>query len=300
MKSFLISGVSGFIGRSLKSYIVSVLPNCKIIELTREESYILKPLDSIDVVIHLAGKAHDLKKTSNPQEYYEVNTELTKKIFDLFLISDAKTFVTLSSVKAVADSIGSVLTEQDSPNPQTHYGKSKRLAEEYILANLPQNKRVYILRPCMVHGEGNKGNLSLLYSFIKREIPYPLGAFDNQRSFLSVDNLCFVIKELVERDDIPSGIYHLADDEPISTRNLIKLIGNVKEKNIAIWNIPPIIIKAFAKLGDILPLPINTERLEKMTENYIVSNQKIKKALGKQFPLTSLEGLRKTITSFDK
>jgi nucleoside-diphosphate-sugar epimerase len=300
MRSFLVSGVSGFIGQSLKSYIVSVLPNCKIIELTREESYILKPLDSIDVVIHLAGKAHDLKKTSNPQEYYEVNTELTKKIFDLFLISDAKTFVTLSSVKAVADSIGSVLTEQDSPNPQTHYGKSKRLAEEYILANLPQNKRVYILRPCMVHGQGNKGNLSLLYSFINKGIPYPLGAFDNKRSLLSIDSLCFVIKELIERDDIPSGIYHLADDEPISTQNIIKLIGNVTEKKISIWNIPPVIIKTLAKLGDILPLPINTERLEKMTENYIVSNQKIKKALGKEFPLTSLEGLRKTITSFDK
>jgi nucleoside-diphosphate-sugar epimerase len=298
----LVTGNTGFIGGNLTRYLANNnYENFTFLGRTSTPNWhTIDNLINCRGVIHLTGLAHDTNKVFDYNDYLQANYILTKKIFDLFLQSDnAQVFIFVSTV-AVRNKHSGVFYEDDTPNPQTHYGKSKRLAEEYILANLPQNKRVYILRPCMVHGQGNKGNLSLLYSFINKGIPYPLGAFDNKRSLLSIDSLCFVIKELIERDDIPSGIYHLADDEPISTQNIIKLIGNVTEKKISIWNIPPVIIKTLAKLGDILPLPINTERLEKMTENYIVSNQKIKKALGKEFPLTSLEGLRKTITSFDK
>ena len=89
-----------------------------------------------NIVIHLAGKAQDSKKISNAQEYYEVNTELTKQVFDAFLDSEAKVFITLSSVKAVTDSISEVLTENHHPNPITHYGQSKLLAEQYIFSTV--------------------------------------------------------------------------------------------------------------------------------------------------------------------
>ena len=295
MESIFISGITGFVGQNLIKYFDEKRYNVK--KINRND---YSNLSDSDIIIHLAGKAHDLQNVSNPQEYYEVNTEFTKKIFDAFLVSNSKVFITLSSVKAVADNTEAVLTEDFIPNPKTHYGKSKRLAEEYILANLPNNKSVYILRPCMIHGEGNKGNLNLLYNFVKKGIPYPLGAFDNKRSFLSIDNLCFIINELVERDDIPSGIYHLADDEPVSSVDLIKLISQVIHKKIFIWKISKFIINVIAKFGDFLPLPINTERVIKMTENYIVSNQKIKTVLGKEFPVSSANGLKKTIESFNK
>ena len=302
VKNVILTGSSGFIGTNLSLYFCQ-LYNFFLMKISRghlvDLASILKSYDTY-AFIHLVGKAHDLKNTSNSQEYYEVNTELTKKVFDAFLVSDAEVFITLSSVKAVADSIYKVLSEDFIPNPLTHYGKSKRLAEEYILANLPKDKRVYILRPCMVHGEGNKGNLTLLYNFVKKGIPYPLGAYDNKRSFLSIDNLCFVIKELIERNDIPSGIYHLADDEPVATKDLIKLISDVTNKKILIWEISKAIINIIAKIGDYLPLPLNTERVMKMTENYVVSNQKIKSALGKNLPVSSEDGLRKTIESFNK
>ena len=84
----------------------------------------------------------------------------------------------------------------------------------YILSKeIPKGKRVYILRPCMIHGPGNKGNLNLLYQLVSKGLPWPLGGFQNQRSFLSVENLCFVIKELLENESIPSGVYQVADDE---------------------------------------------------------------------------------------
>ena len=112
----------------------------------------------------MAGKAHDLKNVNDQSEYYIANTEFTKQVFDQFLESDAKVFITLSSVKAVADKPETELTEDYIPNPITHYGKSKLLAERYILnKEIPHGKRVFILRPCMIHGPGNKGNLNLLY-----------------------------------------------------------------------------------------------------------------------------------------
>jgi nucleoside-diphosphate-sugar epimerase len=205
----------------------------------------------------------------------------------------------MSSVKAVADEIDVELTEEHIPNPITHYGKSKLLAEQYILSKtIPDGKRVYILRPCMIHGPGNKGNLNLLYNIVRKGFPWPLGTFDNKRSFCSIDNLCFVINELIQNDQIPSGIYNIADDEALSTNELIKLISESEGKKAIIWNIPKIFIKFFFLFGDIFHLPFNTERLNKITQNYVVSNDKIKIEINKCLPINSKEGLLKTFNFF--
>ena len=250
-------------------------------------------------LIHLAGKAHDLKSTSSSQEYYEVNTELTKNVFDAFLASDAKVFITLSSVKAVADEVEGELTEEHFPNPITHYGKSKLLAEQYIFSKeIPEEKRVYVLRPCMIHGPGNKGNLNLLYKIVSKNIPWPLGAFENKRSFCSIDNLMFIFNELIEREDIPSGIYNVADDEPLSTNELIGLIAQSQNRKPKVWKISRSLIEKAARMGDKLYLPLNSERLHKLTSSYVVSNAKIKTAIGKPLPISSRDGLMKTFQSF--
>ena len=291
--SLYLSGGTGFIGTSVLKYFKFEVTSLYI----REEEN--KPQGE-EVVIHLAGKAHDLKNTAASQEYYEVNTELTKKVFDAFLESEAKVFITLSSVKAVADQVEGELTEQYIPNPITHYGKSKLLAEQYILSQpIPEGKRVYILRPCMIHGPGNKGNLNLLYKLVSKNIPWPLGAFDNRRSFCSIDNLMFIFNELIEREDIPSGIYNLADDEPLSTNELIQLIAQSQNRKAKFWNISKGFIEGIASIGDKLHLPLNTDRLQKLTSSYVVSNSKIKAALGKPLPVSSREGLLKTFKSFN-
>ena len=292
-----ITGASGFVGKNI---IDSLKENYQLISL----SVRYKPNQSFEfneqVIIHLAGKAHDLKKVSKPSEYYEANFELTKQLFDSFLKSEANVFIFMSTVKAVADEVFDVLTEETSPNPKTHYGIAKQRAESYILSkNIPKEKRVYILRPCMIHGPKNKGNLNVLYQFVSKGLPWILGSFDNKRSFLSIDNLCFVINEIIEREEIPSGIYQLADNEALSTNDLIKILGTSLNKKISIWNIPTFLIKYLAKLGDVLHLPINSERLQKLTENYIVSNRKIIKAIGKELPVSTKEGLIKTFQSFN-
>jgi nucleoside-diphosphate-sugar epimerase len=290
--SIYLIGASGFVGKNIIEFFRYTK---KIVKVTRNSSISIEE----KVVIHLAGKAHDLKNVSSFNEYYKVNTELTKKIFDAFLTSEAKVFITLSSVKAVADKVNGELTEDITPNPLTHYGKSKLLAEQYILSQpIPDGKRVYILRPCMIHGPGNKGNLNLLYSLVSKGLPWPLGLFENSRSYLSIENLCFIIKELIDREDIPCGVYNVADDLPISTNEVIKMIAESKGKKAKILNLSKYLIKKLARIGDSLKLPLNSERLQKLTESYVVSNSKIKSALGKSLPISSKDGLIRTFQSF--
>ena len=292
MKSLFITGDTGFVGSNLIKHF------CSIYEIVIYKKGALIKVGQ-DVVIHLAGKAHDLKNVSSINEYYKINTELTKEVFDAFLISEAKVFITLSSVKAVADEVDGELTEDVTPNPITHYGKSKLLAEQYILSQpILEDKRVYILRPCMIHGPGNKGNLNLLYSLVSKGLPWPLGLFENSRSYLSIENLCFIIKELIEREDIPSGVYNVADDGPLSTNEVIKMIAVSKGKKAIILNLSQTLITMLARIGDLLKLPLNSERLQKLTESYVVSNAKIKTALGKPLPVSSKEGLVRTFQSF--
>jgi nucleoside-diphosphate-sugar epimerase len=304
-KVVLITGNKGFVGINLISYLntkgkstlgVSRTP---VLEELSYDTLNIEKLNQSKSCIHLAGKAHDLKKTSDDSEYFKVNTELTKSLLDKFLQSDCEVFIYMSSVKAAADEVEGVLTEEVTPNPVTVYGKSKIAAENYILSKeIPNNKRVYILRPCMIHGPKNKGNLNLLYSFISKGIPYPFGKYENKRSFVSVDNLCFIINELIDNSNIESGVYNIADDQSLSTKELVAIIGKTIGKPSKIVNTPKFLVNLFAKLGDFLPLPINSERVQKLVENYEVSNHKIKKAIHKDLPLTSKKGIEKTISSF--
>lgn len=294
--NIIITGASGFVGQNLKPYLQEKSFNVNALSLRGEWQL---PNDT-DIVIHLAGKAHDTSNTSSSDEYFKVNRDLTIHLFKAFLNSNAKDFFYFSSVKAAADTICGVVTEDVSPKPITPYGQSKIEAEEYLLAqDLPENKRLFIIRPCMIHGPGNKGNLNLLYRVVEKGLPWPLASFENKRSFLSIDNLNFLIFEMLKNSNLESGVYNFADDDVVSTNELIAIIAKASDKKTRLWKISNKIISNVAKIGDKIKLPLNSERLKKLTESYIVSNQKIKTALGiKKLPLSAAEGISKTIKSF--
>ena len=295
----IITGASGFVGQNLVSNLKD--QGIQIFKISlRNNNWHNEILEGGQAIIHLAGKAHDTSNVSNPEEYYEINRNLTIDLFDRFLQSDIKDFFFFSSVKAVADTINEKLDENVIPCPLTPYGKSKLEAEHYLLSKkLPAGKRLFIIRPCMIHGPGNKGNLNLLYKVVQWGIPWPLASFRNERSFLSVDNLCYLINEMIKSDKISSGVYNFADDESLSTNELVTLIADSLGKKAKLWKIPTSLIKAFVKIGDILPLPLNSERLKKLTESYVVSNYKVKEALGINcLPLSAKDGLKKTVLFF--
>lgn len=309
--NLLITGIHGFVGTNLTTALKSkhTIYGLDIVAPEKEgvrKTFLWNELDQlphVDVVIHLAGKAHDTKNQTNAQVYFDVNTGLTQKIYDYFLQSGASKFLFFSSVKAAADQVvGEMLFEDVVPTPVGPYGESKIAAENYILDKLKfseqSTKKTYILRPCMIHGPGNKGNLNLLYGFVNKGLPYPLGRFENKRSFTSIDNLSFIIDGMIDKD-IDSGIYNVADDEPLSTNELIRIIAKSLGKKARIWNFNPEFITLLAKIGSVCHLPLNTDRLQKLTENYVVSNQKIKMALQiDKLPVRATDGLIKTILSF--
>ena len=295
----LITGYTGFVGFNLIKYFNERGLNSITKINLRTPKWKTELEIEVTSIIHLAGKAHDIKNNSNPKDYFDVNTKLTKELFDLFLESNCRDFIYFSSVKAVTDKAEDIVTEETVTNPKTAYGQSKLQAEQYILSKvLPQDKRIFIIRPSMIHGPGNKGNLNLLYQLVNKGFPWPLGAFQNQRSFCSIDNVCFAVQQILERQEINSGVYNLADDDAISTNRLIELIAISKHKKAKIYKISQKKINRLAKLGDLLSLPLNSERLDKLTENFVVSNEKIVKAIGKPLPISVEDGLMKTFNSF--
>lgn len=312
----LITGVHGFVGTNLVNYLSkdNIIYGLDIISPTKDGvrftfswDYLDKEdgLPEIDAIIHLAGKAHDTKNKAAAETYFKVNRDLTIKIFDYFCSHpNIKKFVFFSTAKAAADKVDGILTEDIVPAPFGPYGESKIAAEKYILGSMQNrpdkfnDRGVYIFRPCMIHGPGNKGNLNLLYNVVRKGIPWPLGAFDNRRTFTSVENICFAVNGVLTKD-VESGIYNMGDDEALSTNELIEEICKSLGKKPHIWKLPIGMMNGVAKIGDVLHLPLNSERLRKLTEDYVSSNAKIKKALGvESMPVDAREGLKVTLDSF--
>lgn len=325
--NILITGIHGFVGSNLVMSLKATHTLYGLDIIVPEKEGIVKTfswedldkgvLPAIDAIIHLAGKAHDTRNKSTADVYFKVNTGLTQRIFDWYLTQPSgKRFIFFSTVKSAADYVeGNILTEACVPTPVGPYGESKIKAENYIIgkfapealqnpyhdftdSELYPDKKVYIMRPCMIHGPGNKGNLNLLYGVVSKGIPWPLGAFENRRSFTSIGNLCTVIEGLLTKD-VASGIYHMADDEALSTNELIEVICSAMGKKTHIWRIPRGLMNGVAKVGGWFHLPLNPLRMQKLTENYVVSNEKIKNALGmKKMPVSAKDGLMATIKSF--
>ena len=308
--NILITGVHGFVGSNLVEalkkehtiYGLDIISPVKDgVRCTFSWDFLDKEgeIPEVDAIIHLAGKAHDTKNKSAADVYFKVNTELTKKIFDWFLKQPkCKKFVFFSTAKAAADKVDGILTEEVMPAPVGPYGESKIKAEKYILSKMPADKQVYIFRPCMIHGPGNKGNLNLLYNVVKKGIPWPLGAFENRRTFTSIGNICFAVEGVLTKD-VPSGIYNMGDDDALSTNELIEEICKSIGKKAHIWKLPKGLMNGIAKIGGLLHLPLDSERLRKLTEDYVSSNVKIKKALGvEKMPVDARAGLQSTLKSF--
>jgi nucleoside-diphosphate-sugar epimerase len=149
----------------------------------------------------------------------------------------------------------------------------------------------------MIHGPGNKGNLNLLVQVVKNGVPWPLAAFENKRSFTSIGNICAAVEALAERGN--NGVYPIADDETISTNHLIGLIAEAYGKKVKLWRVPKAIMRAVAAIGSALRLPLNLERLAKLTENSIANNSALLVALGwDRMPVKAEDGLKATLKEF--
>ncbi|NOT76607.1 MAG: NAD-dependent epimerase/dehydratase family protein [Cyclobacteriaceae bacterium] len=312
----LITGVSGFVGSGLVSYL-GTFPDITLIghgrnlpELQNKfknhkiqfiDSYSASVLEEqgIDFIIHLAGIAHDLSNKFQTEDYYKVNADGTKFIFDEFLKSRARGFIFLSSIKACVDTSENPADENTNPVPVSDYGKSKLAAEQYIVDQiLPPDKKAYVFRPCMIHGKGNKGNLNLLYKYVKSGLPYIFGSYSNKRSFLTSDNLNFITLQFLQ-NNYPSGIYHLADEGYLSTNDLVRIISESISSKPRIWDVNASLLNFLSSAGSGIGLP-SKKMKQKLTESLVVSTEKLKKTLQQPLPIDIKAGLMNTLKSFNE
>jgi nucleoside-diphosphate-sugar epimerase len=305
--TILITGTTGFVGANLNSFLAK--QGHQIIEVNRTAKSGTYTFDELlngdfhaDIWIHLASKAKDKNENELLEQYVAVNVELSQKVFKAFIKDpSASTFIYFSTVKAAASIVDGVLTEECEKEVDVPYGLSKRLAEKALLGEkLPKGKKLIILRPALIYGYNTNSNLYSLYKFVKRGIPYPFAAFDNKRTMISIDNLAFVILNIIKNPSFKAGIYNVADDDAISTNELTTLIRESMGKKPLSMKIPRGLIKFMFRCGDWLHLPINTQTLNKLTDDYIVSNAKLKSELGVPLPVSARDSLKSLFDSFQR
>ena len=292
----LITGIRGFVGSHLSSYLAAA--GHEVIGVSRRpepargifswDDIRHDRLPRIDAIIHAAAIAHDLDNSISEEQYQKVNVGLTKLTYDYFCShASVGSYIFVSSIAAAEASM------------RDAYGCSKASAERYIADNRERSRgrQVVVLRPAMIYCEGNKGNLPLLFNVVHRGLPWPLAAFRNTHSFVYIDNFCHIVSRVIERHEV-CGTFAVADDAPISTTRIVTLAAEATGRKARLWRIPKPIVKAIAKVGDVMPLPLDTSRLEKLTCDLIVDNTALKQALSiTAMPVATEEAFRRTFAA---
>ena len=232
----LVTGASGFAGNFLLAALRDAAHEVRAASRSRVEQqgidYVLAPelgpdadwgrvLNGVDVVVHLAGRAHVPSKNADAETekiYFRINTEGTRALAEQAAAAGVKQFVFLSSCHAVATESEVQITEKTQSNPLTAYGRSKLEAERATRKALSNTACAWtILRPPLVYGKGNKANFGLLLKLVKSGIPLPLASVCNRRSFIYVENLVDVIAACLGNPKAFGKKYLPSDGEDVST-----------------------------------------------------------------------------------
>ncbi len=232
MNKILVTGSSGYLGSSF-------INQDKNKYLFKKFSLINQKLedisfDNIDVLLHCAAIVHQ-KIEYSYEKYNEINVVYPVKLAKLAKLNGVKQFIFISTI-AVYGEDKEKLDENTTCNPITYYGKSKLEAEKQLLELNDNRFIVSIIRPPMVYGKNAPGNIDSLVKLVKKMPILPLGEIENKRSFISIENLCYIINEIITQQK--SGVFLASDDKPISTSTLIELISKNLNKKMYLVKIP--------------------------------------------------------------
>ncbi len=252
MSRILVTGSTGFVGSALCSWLVSEGYDVQGIS-RRELPYYQRSTDSLqknDVIVHTAAIAHRLNESGvDPiDEYRQVNRDLPLQLAKAAAKAGARRFIFLSTIKVLGEGDNKPYTEQSVPAPEGAYAISKWEAEQVLLElGRTSSIDVVILRPSLVYGPGVKGNLRQLIRVVAKGIPLPFGAVNNRRDFLSIYNLCDVIRDCIDKP-VGGKTLLLADGESISTTRLMSLIAQHLGRPNRLVPVPVSLMRFFAML----------------------------------------------------
>ncbi len=246
----------------------------------------INPCMNIDTVFHLAGKAHAL--AGNRQDemgYQKINTEGTRKLLEAAKQAGVQRFVFFSSVKAVGECVLQPMTEAVTTPADTPYGQSKYEAEQLVLHGGYVPHPV-VIRPCLVYGNSDKGNLPRMINAIRRGLFPPLPELHNHRSMVHVDDVVRAALLAAEKPEAAGQIYIVSDGQSFSTRQIYDWIRETLGKSPIQWTMPLIVLKLLAKLGDAVGQTsgqrfiFDSDTLHKLTRSAWYSSAKIEHELG--------------------
>ncbi len=297
MKKLLFTGASGFLGYNIRP-ILEKTYDVHTIGLTDDDDIkfnIAKDVPPInthyDVVLHAAGKAHTVPKTTaEAQVFFDVNYQGTVNLCKaLENAGIPKALVFVSTVAVYGCEYGDLITEEHPLNGETPYAKSKIMAEEFLTKwCLDHQVRLGILRPSLLAGKNAPGNLGAMVNGIKKGFYMNIAGGKVVKSILMAEDIARLVPSLEEK----GGIYNVCDTRQPSfgeiSASVAQQLGKRKLISIPYW-----MAWCVAKVGDLLgsKAPINSYKLEKMTKSLTFSNEKARKELGWK-PLDVLENYK--------
>ena len=322
VRRVLVTGANGFVGSALtrllitEGYQVSMTGNARpeslvalganwipMPDLTEEVDW-LPVLDGVEAVVHLAAIAHRRESNSDTEQalYDRVNHRATRSLAQAIgKCPHIKRFLFMSSVRVHGDPLAFPIREESPLAPVTPYDQSKVDAEMAIRECLPpESLRWGILRPAVIYGPGNRGNMAKLEGLLRKGIPVPLGLQPNRRSFLYLGNVISAIEAFLSHPAPPSGhTWVLADEEPSSTEALVIAMADAMGIRPKRLHLPQGLLSTTARLGDLvraagLPAPWNTEVRQKLLGDFWLDISAIKQDLGWRPPFSQEDGIRQT------
>ena len=307
MSCVLITGASGFVGRTL--CVETVARGAAVRGISRSQGDLPKGVknfvigdidDSTDwggglngcnAVIHLAARVHVMQEANvDPlAEYRRVNVLGTLNLAQQAAKSGVRRFVFVSSigVNGAATSY-KPFTSEDRAQPHSPYAQSKYEAESRLQDLAAKTgMEVVIIRPPLVYGPGAPGNFGSLMRWLRRGVPLPLGAIHNQRSLVSLDNLVDLIVTCLTHPAAANQTFLVSDGEDVSTTELLQRMGQAMNRPARLIPVPAgLLTQAAALLG-------KRDMAQRLCGSLQVDIQKTRQLLGWNPPLTLDQGLKK-------
>jgi nucleoside-diphosphate-sugar epimerase len=251
----------------------------------------------VDTVIHLAARVHIMRDVADDRlaAFRSVNTAGTVRLAKEAAAAGARRFIYLSSIKVNGEQTLSrrPFTENDDPRPADAYGLSKHEAELALRAIARETgMQVVIIRPPLIYGAGVRANFASLVRWVYSRIPLPLGAIDNRRSFLGLDNIVDLIITCANHPAAGNQTFLAGDGEDLSTTQLLQRLGRALGRPAILIPVPaPILRASLAALG-------RGEMAQRLCGSLQVDISKSRNVLGWKPPRTVDEGLQSTAADF--
>lgn len=308
-QTVLLTGANGFVGRALCDYAAGYEFQVRAVTRTPNEfgkniqnivcddfgaaGSLLEGMRGVDVVVHLAARVHVMQESSGDAlaAYRAVNVDLTLNLAKQAAVAGVKRFIYLSSIKVNGEktAVGTCFSADDIPAPEDPYGVSKMEAEQALFElSKSTSMEIVVIRPPLIYGPGVGANFKAMMRWLARRVPLPLGAIDNRRSMVALDNLLSLILACTSHPKAAGQVFLVADDQDVSVTQLLNKLAHAMKVPAILLPVPAAMIKfAAAMLG-------KASVAQRLCDNLQVDITKTKEMLNWSPPLSLDDGLKVT------